>query len=259
MQRIGWSSASKRRDELPRERLVRLGEESPALRVAEDHGLDADRGQHRGRDLAGVGAGVGLVHVLRGDPDRASPAPFDSRRERCERRADHDVRVREVADVAEEAVEEVLGLLDRLLHLPVRGQVRPALAHVTSFSLTSPSCASAATPGSSLPFQELERRAAPGREPVHVLVEAERDERGRRVAAADDRVRRGGRDRLRDAARPGGERLHLERAHRAVPKYGSCVRRWPPRSARSSAGRCRGPSSRPAPRSRRSPGARRRR
>ena len=45
-----------RRDELPSERLVRLGEEGAALRVPEDHSLDADRGQHRGRDLAGVGA-----------------------------------------------------------------------------------------------------------------------------------------------------------------------------------------------------------
>src|SRR3954447_6078818 len=73
--------------------------------------------------------------------------------------------------------------------------------------------------GQALALEQLERGAAAGREVVHLVPEAEAHQRRRRVAAADDRGAPRARHRLRHRARAGGERLHLEGAHRAVPEH----------------------------------------
>src|SRR5581483_3175434 len=61
------------------------------------------------------------------------------------------------------------------------------------------------------PLHELQRGATAGREPIDFVGEAEARERRRRVTSANDREARCARHRLRDPARPGGERLQLER------------------------------------------------
>src|SRR5690606_41653570 len=73
-------------------------------------------------------------------------------------------------------------------------------------------------PGELLALQELQARAATGRDVAELrLVEAETAHRGGRVATAHDReaVRVG--HRLGDGPRTTRERLELEDAHRAVP------------------------------------------
>ena len=81
-------------------------------------------------------------------------------------------------------------------------------------------------------------------------------QRGDRVAAADHgRARRRG-DRLGDGAGAGRERLQLEGAHRPVPEHGAGGGDRLGVGGGACAGRCRGPSSRRAPRRRRSRGAR---
>ena len=76
--------------------------------------------------------------------------------------------------------------------------------------------------------------------------------RGRGIAAADHRGRVGARHRLSDRSRAGRERLELEGAHGAVPEHRPGGARSRPRRPSPCAGRCRGPSSRPARRRRRS-------
>ena len=75
-----------------------------------------------------------------------------------------------------------------------------------------------------LPSSSSSDGAAAGREVGDAVGEAELGQRGGAVAAADDgRARRLG-HRLGDRARAGGERLELERAHRAVPEDGARAR-----------------------------------
>src|SRR5690606_33550222 len=59
--------------------------------------------------------------------------------------------------------------------------------------------------GQALAFEELEKRAAAGRDIRDVRADPELLDRGERVAAAGDRERAARRDRFRDAARAGGE------------------------------------------------------
>src|SRR3954454_8770521 len=73
--------------------------------------------------------------------------------------------------------------------------------------------------GQLLAFEQLERRTAAGRQVAHLVVEAETHERGRGVATAHDRGAAGAAHRLGHRARSGGERLHLEGAHRPVPEH----------------------------------------
>ena len=84
--------------------------------------LDAQLDQHRRGDLAGEGSARLLVHVLGGDPDGGPSQASDGRAERGEGRADDDVGVH-ARELREEVPEERLGLVDRLVHLPVGGEV----------------------------------------------------------------------------------------------------------------------------------------
>src|SRR5690606_9058516 len=68
-----------------------------------------------------------------------------------------------------------------------------------------------------LAFEELEERAAAGRDVGDVVRDPELLDRGQRVAAAGDRERAARGDRLADPARAGGEFGMLEHADRTVP------------------------------------------
>src|SRR5215207_7443916 len=71
-----------------------------------------------------------------------------------------------------------------------------------------------------LALQVLQRRTAAGRDVAERrLVQAERPDGRRRVAAADDRQTVHSRHRLRDGTRALRERRELEHAHRAVPEH----------------------------------------
>jgi hypothetical protein len=97
--------------------------------VPEDHAVDPQVLEHRRRDLAGVGALLSLVHVLGGDPDPALKAELDRRLQRGEGRTHDDLRPAGFRDQRQELAEEALGLLGRLVHLPVGGEVGVALRH----------------------------------------------------------------------------------------------------------------------------------
>src|SRR5205085_11438615 len=82
----------------PRHRLVALAEVLAALGVADDRAVDAELEQHSGGDLAGVGALVRPVDVLRGDRDLGVRQRRDRGPERGEWRADGHVDTAEVAE-----------------------------------------------------------------------------------------------------------------------------------------------------------------
>ena len=151
------------------------------------------------------------MHVLREDLDARAAGRVDHRLQREERRADRDVDAVGGRDARQQRLDELLGLGDRLVHLPVaRDQRRagPGRAHD-----------SASTPGSVLP--SISSSDAPP--PVDRWVTLSASPK-RWIAAAESPPpttvvpRRVG-DRLGDRARAGGERLELERAHRAVPEH----------------------------------------
>src|SRR4051812_49830888 len=56
-----------------------------------DRAIDAQLGEHRRRYLAGEGAGILEVHVLRGHPDRGIAEALDDRHDGGEWRADEDL------------------------------------------------------------------------------------------------------------------------------------------------------------------------
>src|SRR3954469_13910995 len=74
-------------------------------------------------------------------------------------------------------------------------------------------------PGQLLTLQQLQRSTSSCRQPVHIVREPELLNRRDRVAAAENGRPRGGGDGLGDGPRPGREGLHLEGAHRPVPKH----------------------------------------
>ena len=110
----------------------------------------------------------------------------------------------------QELVEEALGLLGRLVHLPVGGEIAP---------YGQASCR-ASTSGQLSALHQLERGATAGREPVDRVGQSELLQRRHGIAAADHRVTRRGRDRLGDGSRAAREGLELEGAHRPVPEDG---------------------------------------
>src|SRR3954447_11793631 len=61
-----------------------------------------------------------------------------------------------------------------------------------------------------LSLQQLQRGAAPGRDPVDLVLETKLVQRGNAVPAADHRDAPRRSDRFGDGAGAGGERLHLE-------------------------------------------------
>src|SRR4029453_720631 len=112
------------------DQLVVLARVLAALGVADGHVLAAQLGQHRGRDLTGVGAlGLGVA-VLGAEGDRQL-VPVDQGADAAqggERRADRDLDGGGV--LAPERPGQLLGELDPLqvvlVHLPVAGDQRAA-------------------------------------------------------------------------------------------------------------------------------------
>ncbi len=94
----------------------------------------------------------------------------------------------------------------------------PATSGVRPVKRTTPAPSSASSPGSVPSLDELQRRAAAGREVVDPLLEPHRASAAAESPPPDDRQARSERDRLGDRARAGRERLQLERAHRPVPE-----------------------------------------
>ena len=99
--------------------LVRLAQDVPALGVAaEDVGAPGVL-EHGDADLAGEGA-LGLpVAVLRAEPDWAVLDLVPHVEEVGERRADGDVHLGQVKEVALDARSEGGGLLEAPVHLPI--------------------------------------------------------------------------------------------------------------------------------------------
>ena len=187
------------------------------------------------------------MHGLRVDPDLRAARGVDERLQRQERRADDDLDAVDGGDLRQQRLDVLLGLGDRLVHLPVAGDERGA-AHVEGLHARE-----------GLALDQLQRRAAARGEVGDAVGEPELGQRRRGVAAADDRDRVGLGHGLGDRARAGRERLELERAHRAVPEHGARRRGSPRRSRPRCAARRRGPSSRRARRRRRARASRCRR
>ena len=210
-----------------------------------DHDVGAaELGQHRRRDLAGVGAAVVLGDVLGAVPD-LQPVAVDEGLHRA------DVGVRRHHDHLDAAVVVLLvvqrpgQLLDedhRFLvvevQLPVARHQRGAGRGHGRLSPPGRRCR-----GASLPSR-YSRLAPP---PVEMWPNASSSKPRVRTAAAEspppttDSPSHLG-QRLGD--RPGavGERRGLEDAHRAVPEHRPRRRRPPRRTPAPSPGRCRGPS-----------------
>ena len=175
--------------------------------------MDVDLDQHRRRDLAGERALSSLSACSARTPRRASRASSRPSPRAQERRADRDVDAVGGRDSRQQRLDELLGLGDRLVHLPVAGdQRRPSRAH-----------ASASTPGSVLP--SISSSDAPP--PVERCVTWSASPNWSSAAAESPPPTtvtpgRGG-DGLGDGAGAGGERLELERAHRPVPEHGAGV------------------------------------
>ena len=168
-----------------------------------------------GADLAGERALGRLVHVLREDLDARAARRVDHRA--CS--AVNGAQIATSTPSAREtrgssACDELLGLRDRLVHLPVARDERGARHHDSRTS----------TPGSVLPSISSSDAPPPVERWSTRSASPNCAQRRGAVAAADDRRARRRRDRLGDRARAGRERLELERAHRAVPED-ACRRR----------------------------------
>ena len=154
------------------------------------------------------------VHVLGGDADAGAGAALDRDLERGERRADDDVDARRAPPRGgRNASRKSPASRARLVHLPVGGDQRPCGR--------SGILSSASTPGSSRPSISSSDAPPP------VESQSTRSARPKRASAAAESpppttvVARRRRDGLGDGAGAGGERLQLERAHRAVPEHGA--------------------------------------
>ena len=207
-QRIGLQAGVERGGHLQRERLVGLAEVLAALGVAEHDAVDVELGEHRRRDLAGVGALGLVVHVLRVDLDARAARRVDHRLQRGERHADRDVGGRG-RDARQQAGDEHLGLRLRLVHLPVARDQRRAVTHDST-----------STPGSVLP--SISSSDAPP--PVDRCVTSSSSPNCFSAAALSPPpttvVPSQATTASATAARAGRERRQLERAHRAVPEDG---------------------------------------
>jgi hypothetical protein len=91
--------------------------------------MDVQLGEHGGRDLAGVGARFGLVHRLREHLHARATGRVDHRRQRRERRADRHVDVVGGRNARQQGLDEILGLGDGLVHLPVARDQRSPTTH----------------------------------------------------------------------------------------------------------------------------------
>ena len=143
------------------------------------------------------------------------PEPLQGRLERDERRADDDLDAREALGEPADLRGELARLVRPLVHLPVAGdEHQPSSSGYRRHA------------GQLLALEELERRAAAGRDPRDPVGEPELVERAYRVAAADDRVPVTAATASRHGLRALREARPLEDAHRAVPEDGpSPIRR----------------------------------
>ena len=237
-QRIG-QARRQRGGHLVRQRLVGLGEQLAPLGVAEHHAVDIQLGQHRRRHLAGEGARLRVMHVWANTCTR-DPRRVDHRSQRRERRADSDVDAVGRRYPRQQRLDELLGLRDRLMHLPVARHQRRPLTRPPSCVLREPP-----PPGSFLP--SISSSAAPP--PVETCVIRSASPNCCSAAAESPpptTVSPGLRDRLRDRPGAGGERRRTRRRPSARSRR-PCR---PPRSAgvfRARAGdQRRGPSGRRA-------------
>ncbi len=107
-------------------------EPAPPLAMADQHAGTAAVGQHRHRDLAGVGAAGFPVAVLRADL-RPGHARLGNRRQHRERGVDHHLHVaRDRGHRLGQLGHVSLGLADRLVHFPIGRRHGHPLTH--SFS-----------------------------------------------------------------------------------------------------------------------------
>ena len=108
------------------------------------------------------------VHVLRGDRDLGAGEELHADGKGHVGRADDDVDAGEI--LLAEAKAELRGLRRALVHLPVACDQRQGRQILRR-------CRNHADPGKVLPFEELERRAATGREPRDLVGEPELGQR----------------------------------------------------------------------------------
>ncbi len=134
---------------------VGLSEELPPLAVAHDHPAAPGLDEHRRADLAGEGARIPRIEVLRADLDAAAIALVRARGERRERRGDHQVDVRQGEGELRELARQLHAARAAVVHLPVaRDERAPDHVHVP-LPLPGPLAPSAvrrtSMPGSFLP------------------------------------------------------------------------------------------------------------
>ena len=146
---------------------------------------------------------------------------------------------RRVLDLRQEPSQKSRRLGERLVHLPVGRDHRRPIAHRSPPSPLAGS--SASTPGSALPSISSSDAPPPVESQSTPSGEAELDERGSGVAAADDASSRRSPRRPRRRA---GSRRRTARARRR-PSGRSRRPSRPPRSTRRRRRRCAGPTSRP--------------
>ncbi len=106
------------------DQLIGLGEILPALGVAEDDMRGTDGLQHHGRDLAGIGALIGKMHVLRADGDAGAGGCGYHHGDRREGGADDDLVALVIGDQGEKVLKKLLRLGGSLVHFPVGGDER---------------------------------------------------------------------------------------------------------------------------------------
>ena len=165
----------------------------------------------------------------------------DRRLKRGERHADRDVDAAVAAALRQELGDVLVRLRRRLEHLPVAGDVRLALRHRPEPPLRAVPCPPSSSSDAPPPVDSQSTLSAS----PNWAIAAPESPPPMTVYPGDAG------DGLGDAARAGGERVELERAHRAVPEDRAGAARSRPRTARRSSGRRPGPSSRPGPRCRR--------
>ena len=91
--------------------------------MPDDHKFGAGLLQHRRGNLAGEGAALRPVDILRTDFDVAAAGGFNHGRKRGERRTDHDLRTLR-ADIGNQRLERLdqsLALGGGFVHFPVTG------------------------------------------------------------------------------------------------------------------------------------------
>ena len=140
---------------LARHQRARLAEERAPLAVADDRVAAAELAQHAGRDLAGEGALLLGVHVLRGERDRVPASAGPSAASAVKGGASTTSTPRTPATSGSEGLRE---------GRPPRATVLCIFQFAARIGVGASRRSSAATPGSVETLHVLERRAAARRE-----------------------------------------------------------------------------------------------